>query len=107
LGVIKRHRPDDFLITHGVDGFSLALDFRVTDRNRGRLLKLVSELNQLVLEADGRFYFAKDSTLTADEVTAYLGEKIVKRFKALKAKNDPENLLQTDLFRRCFLNSKL
>jgi FAD/FMN-containing dehydrogenase len=107
LGVLKRHRPDDFLITHGVDGYSLALDFRVTDRNRGRLLQLIGDLNQLVLEADGRFYFAKDSTLTADEVTAYLGEKTVARFKTLKAKNDPENLLQTDLFRRCFLNSRM
>ena len=37
LGVFKRHRPDDFLMTHAVDGFSLALDFKVTARNRQRL----------------------------------------------------------------------
>src|SRR4030095_1123344 len=30
LGVLKRHRPDPFLLTHAVDGFSLALDFRVS-----------------------------------------------------------------------------
>lgn len=104
LGVVKRHRPDDFLLTHGIDGYSLALDFRVTDRNRGRLQKLISDLNQLVLAGGGRFYFAKDSTLTTDEVNAYLGNKTVARFKALKAKVDPNNLLQTDLYRRCFLN---
>ena len=29
LGVMKRHKPDDFLFSHAVDGFSLALDFKV------------------------------------------------------------------------------
>ncbi|MBL8056556.1 MAG: FAD-binding oxidoreductase, partial [Anaerolineales bacterium] len=29
LGVTKRHRPDNFLLTHAVDGYSLALDFKV------------------------------------------------------------------------------
>ena len=29
LAVLKRHRPDPFLMSHGVDGFSLALDFPV------------------------------------------------------------------------------
>ncbi|MEK6256757.1 MAG: FAD-binding oxidoreductase, partial [Chloroflexota bacterium] len=36
LGVVKRHRTDKFLLSHGVDGFSLALDFQVTRNNRGR-----------------------------------------------------------------------
>ena len=27
LGVLKRHRPDAFLLTHAVDGWSLAMDF--------------------------------------------------------------------------------
>jgi FAD/FMN-containing dehydrogenase len=40
LGVTKRHRPDKFLLTHGVDGFSLALDFKVTNRNRFALSKM-------------------------------------------------------------------
>jgi decaprenylphospho-beta-D-ribofuranose 2-oxidase len=31
LGVTKRHRPDTFLLSHAVDGFSLAMDFKVTD----------------------------------------------------------------------------
>ena len=37
LGVLKRHRPDDCLMGHGVDGFSLALDFPVVDRRRAEL----------------------------------------------------------------------
>lgn len=102
LGVVKRHRPDEFLFSHAVDGFSLALDFKVSDRRRARLVKLTGELNQLVLQGGGRFYFAKDSTLTPDVVQAYLGEETIRKFKTLKRKVDPGGILQTDLYRRCF-----
>ena len=40
LGVLKRHRPDPFLMTHAVDGYSLAMQFAVSARpsrrRRGR-----------------------------------------------------------------------
>ncbi len=102
LGVTKRHRPDDFLFSHGVDGYSLALDFRVTRRNRQRLLALTHALDAIVLAHSGRFYFAKDSTLEPDSAGAYLGREAIGRFLALKARCDPDNLLQTDLWRRVF-----
>ena len=102
-GVLKRHRPDKFLLTHAVDGYSLALDFRVNRGNCARLLQLAAELDKIVLGAGGRFYFAKDSTLRRDEVNGYLGLKTIQKFKALKNKLDPDNILQTDLYRRCFV----
>jgi decaprenylphospho-beta-D-ribofuranose 2-oxidase len=102
LGVLKRHRPDKFLLSHALDGFSLALDFRVTRRNRDRLQKLVSEMDEIVLEAGGRFYFAKDSTLDAGRVRQFLGEEPVQRFMDLKGELDPGGLLESDLYRRCF-----
>lgn len=102
LGVVKRHRPDNFLLSHAVDGFSLAMDLKVTNRNRSRLLNLTQDLNRLVLEGGGRFYFAKDSTLTPDDAAAYLGKDTTEKFKKLKAKVDPDRILQTDLYRRCF-----
>ncbi len=63
LGVLKRHRADPFLMTHGVDGYSLALEFRLTARNRAAVWALAAAMDELVLGAGGRFYFAKDSTL--------------------------------------------
>ena len=102
LGVFKRHRRDDFLMSHAVDGYSFALDFPVTARNRRRLWQLTAKLNELVLQAGGRFYFAKDSTLDASSAAAYLGEETLDRFFALKRTCDPEGLLQTDLSRRLF-----
>jgi len=103
LGVLKRHRPDKFLLSHAVDGYSLALDFRVTPGNRARLVALADRLDKLVIQANGRFYFAKDSSLQRSEVSSFLGASIIQKFKALKHKVDPDSLLQTDLYRRCFL----
>jgi FAD/FMN-containing dehydrogenase len=102
LAVLKRHRPDDFLISHGLDGYSLAMDFRVTRGRRPRLVALARELDEIVLAAGGRFYLAKDSTLRPAVASAYLGEETIGRFKALKARCDPEGLLQTNLWRRVF-----
>jgi len=102
LGVFKRHRPDDFLMTHAVDGYSLALDFAVTNRNHGGLLSLAAEMDRLVLESGGRFYFAKDSTLHRSSAVEAIGEDRASKFFALKRKCDSENLLQTNLYRRLF-----
>ena len=102
LGVFKRHRTDAFLMTHAVDGYSLALDFSVRDAARGRLLSLAAEMDRLVLEAKGRFYFAKDSALHRVSVREALGTDRVDRFFALKAECDPEERLRTDLYRRLF-----
>jgi decaprenylphospho-beta-D-ribofuranose 2-oxidase len=100
LAVFKRHRPDPFLLSYGGDGWSLALDFPVTDRER--LWDLAAEMDAITLDAGGRHYFAKDSTLHRSRLAAYLAEPRVQKFLALKRELDPENLLQTDLYRRLF-----
>lgn len=102
LAVLKRHRPDDFLMTHAPDGYSLALDFKVTAGNRADIWKLAGEMNGLVLEAGGKFYFAKDSTLTPEEARAFLGDERLTKFAALKKKCDPDGILETNLARRLF-----
>ena len=105
LGVTKRHRPDDFLLSHALDGLSLALDFKVTDRNRAKLSKMLQEFDQMVLDAGGRFYFAKNSETSAETTRAFLGDEAVMRFKKLKKRTDPDGLLESDLYRRIFGNS--
>lgn len=102
LGVFKRHRRDEFLMSHAVDGYSFALDFPVNEKNRKRLWELTAKLNEVVLEAGGRFYFAKDSTLDSKSAATYLGEENVQKFFALKQMCDPEGLLQTELAKRLF-----
>lgn len=102
LGVLKRHRPDDFLMSHAVDGYSLALEFKRTQRNREPLRDLTRRFDDLVNEAGGRFYFAKDGTLTRDSIRPLLAEERARRFAELKRRCDPDTLLQTDLYRRLF-----
>ncbi|MEQ8821366.1 MAG: FAD-binding oxidoreductase [Sumerlaeia bacterium] len=102
LGVFKKHRPDPFLLTHAVDGYSLALDFPVTKRNRKALWKLCARMDDVVLEGGGRFYFAKDATLRPEVVQRFFPDDNVQKFLKLKHQCDPDNVLQTNLSRRLF-----
>jgi len=102
LAVFKRHRPDKFLFSHAVDGYSLALDFNVSDKYREKLWKLCHRMNDIVLEAGGRFYFAKDATLRLEDAKAFLGPQVLNKMGELKAQLDPENILQSELIKRLF-----
>jgi decaprenylphospho-beta-D-ribofuranose 2-oxidase len=102
LGVTKRHRPDKFLLTHAVDGYSLALDFKVTRGNRQALSAMLRDFDRIVLEAGGRFYFAKNSETSAATALHFLGEETIDHFRQLKKRCDPHNLLESDLYRRIF-----
>lgn len=102
LSVLKRHRPDPFLMTHALDGWSMAMDFRVTESNHEKLWKLTEEMSELIVGAGGKFYFAKDAVLRPRDVErAYETEK-VDRFFALKKELDPNGLFETELARRIF-----
>jgi FAD/FMN-containing dehydrogenase len=102
LGVTKRHRPDKFLISHAVDGYSLALDFKVTDGNRAALRQMLMDFDNIIIKGGGRFYFAKNSETTAEHTRAFLGDEAIEKFRKLKKRCDPDNLLESDLYRRVF-----
>lgn len=102
LGVTKRHRPDKFLLSHAVDGFSLAMDFKVTDGNRARMSAMLQEFDKIVLASRGRFYFAKNSETLAATARQFYGEETVEKFRKLKKRCDPNGLLESDLYRRIF-----
>jgi FAD/FMN-containing dehydrogenase len=102
LGVTKRHRSDKFLLTHAVDGFSLALDFKVTNGNRAKLSQMMQEFDRIVLDAGGRFYFAKNSETTSESTIRFLGAETIEKFKKLKKRCDPNELLESNLYRRVF-----
>ena len=103
LAVFKRPRPDPFWLTHAVDGWSLALDFKVTPATRGALWDLCRAMTSRVLAVGGRFYFAKDLTLASPDVSAMFPEDKLAAFLDLKRRLDPDTLLQTDLWRRLFV----
>lgn len=100
LAVFKKHKSDPFLLTHALDGYSMAMDFPVTFGNRKRLWELAGELDEIVLKFGGKFYFAKDSTLRPETVQRAFPKKNLEKFYSLKKKFDPKGILETDLYRR-------
>ncbi len=103
LSVFKKHKPDPFLLTHAVDGYSMAMDFPVTKSNKEKLWELCYEMDDLVLKAGGKFYFAKDSTLRKKIVESFFPKESLETFRTLKKKYDPNSILQTDLYKRAVL----
>jgi FAD/FMN-containing dehydrogenase len=47
-------------------------------------------------------YFAKNSETTPETAVRFLGEEAVRKFRAMKKRCDPHNLLESDLYRRVF-----
>ena len=99
LGVFKRHRPDSYLLSHGLDGWSLALDFPVPRREPERLWALTRDLTRIVLEAGGTFYPAKDQVVDAKSFAQAFGDRYTK-FRTLKRAIDPDGLFAGDQARR-------
>lgn len=98
LGVFKRHRADDYLLSHGLDGWSLALDFKVP-RDARRLWDTAADLTRLVRDAGGRYYPAKDQLVDAESFAVSLGEALP-RFRELRRRLDPDALFANDQARR-------
>jgi decaprenylphospho-beta-D-ribofuranose 2-oxidase len=104
LAVFKKHKKDNFLLSHSVDGFSMAMDFPVTKNNRKNVWDLAYELDDIVINAKGKFYFAKDSTLRPKVSEQIFSKEVIEKFKSLKEKYDPNNILESDLYKRVFLS---
>lgn len=102
LVVMKRHRPDPYLLTWALDGYSLAMDFKIDETRRPALIDLCNRMNDIVLAAGGRFYFAKDSTMRPKDVAAYLADAL-ERFREAKREWDPEHRLTSALAGRLHL----
>jgi len=102
LGVFKRHRPDPFWLTHAVDGWSFAMDFKVTPKNRAALWQHCAELTEIVLAGGGKFYFAKDALLRRGDAERMFPPDKLAAFRELKERVDPDHLLRTDLSERLF-----
>ena len=98
--MLKRHSHDDFLLTHGFDGFSLALEFPVVEARRDELWTMVRELADPVVAAGGRFYPAKDAALPGELYRASFRNGEIEAFCGLKRRLDPDGLLRSSLATR-------
>jgi hypothetical protein len=63
---------------------------------------MLQEFDRIVLNARGRFYFAKNSETTKATAQNFYGKQTLSKFLKLKKRCDPQGILQSDLARRVF-----
>jgi decaprenylphospho-beta-D-ribofuranose 2-oxidase len=97
--VLKRFGPPDpGLLSFPLAGWTLALDFPA--RTPG-LAGLLDWLDDLVLDAGGRVYLAKDARVPAGKLAGMYPR--LAEFRELRAKLDPTGIFRSDLARRLAL----
>ncbi len=97
--VLKRFGEGDAgMLSFPMAGWTLALDFPARTPWLGQLL---SELDDMVLEAGGRLYLAKDSRIPAELMPGMYPR--YSEFRALRARIDPAGVFSSDLSRRLLL----
>ncbi len=100
LAVLKKHRSSSFLLNYLPDGYSLALDYAAHPSREGAVEALLRDLNTFVAESGGTFFLAKDSTLTPKQFAQSMPAEALRQFQAIKARCDPGEQLQSDIYRR-------
>lgn len=84
------------MLSFPMPGLSFALDFPIHDGTAA----LVARLNEVVLEAGGRIYLAKDALTTAGQFAAM--EPRLPAFLEIRRRIDPEGRIDSALARRLF-----
>lgn len=102
LAVLKRMGPSNSSpLSFGQEGWTLALDFPV---NREKLMPLISKMDDIVMSARGRHYFAKDSHMNPQMVVTQYPR--LHEWRNVCSEMDPSGVFVSDLSRRLELRGR-
>ena len=105
LSAIKIHSADEFLLSYSMDGYSFAMDIPRKPNQAEKQKGLFLEMNKIVIEAGGIVYLAKDAHLTQSEFRQMYNK--ADEFLAIKKKYDPNEIFQSDMYRRIFKTNEV
>jgi decaprenylphospho-beta-D-ribofuranose 2-oxidase len=94
LNVFKTMGKAQGLLSFPFEGYTLAIDFPVSDK----LKRFIPELDQQVLDANGRLYLGKDAFLNREKF--YKMYPQVTEWLRIKAKYDPQGVFTSNISRR-------
>lgn len=94
LAVLKALGKGENILSFPMPGFTLALDFPVTEK----IFPLLDELDKIVIDLGGRIYLVKDARMKPD--TYLKGYPQAKEFRQLVSQYDPDHHFSSALSKR-------
>jgi len=101
LTVLKYMGPQEGMISFPMEGYTLALDFPVTER----IFSFLDGLDQVVRDFGGRLYLTKDSRMSADMFRS--GYPDWQKFQQIRRSLDPHGVFASLQSRRLGLENDL
>lgn len=95
---IKRHSPDQYMLSYADDGYSIGIDVALRGRTKSDVVRISNMIFDFVIECKGRVYLAKDELLPPGKFAQMYPR--LSEFIALKNRMDPGKVLMSDMGRR-------
>ena len=98
--ILRLHRKDDHVISFSEDGYSLNVEFHPKKRHAQKMAVFMEKFIECGIRYGSRVHLPKDITLTGDQFSRLFPRH--EEFMSLKRTWDPDELFQSDMYRRLF-----